>query len=267
MFWNIKKTKVKPFSFAKLSSFPKRSRTENRLIDKNPFRDTDKDKVMNFFDCKPLNKKKQGWAHRGHTFERERTTHVKMMSPDKFLRTTFHETNNTNFNRNFKAKSNNWTEYEVMMPNKESMQRYSEGVINRENVERLKKVIRSKKGKMEVPYLEYDEAGRPIGHEGRHRATAAKEMGIKKIPVTIARRLKGRDIRDWKKMREYQGAKKDWKKELENEDEITSSKSADIPIKEQRRYGEERPEVLNEYDEIAEEPQTEYEEEEVSNGK
>ena len=263
MFWNIKK--VKPF--AKLSQFPKRSRTENRLIDKKPFGDKDKDKLMNFFDCKPMNRKKQGWAHRGHTFERETTTHVKMMSPDKFLRTTYIETTN----REKPVGAKNYPLYA------KSYKDYSEQVISQGNVDRLKKVIRSKQGKMEVPYLIYDEQGRPTGHEGRHRATAAKQIGIKKIPVTIARRLKGRDIRDWKKMREYQGAKKDWKKELENEDEITSSKSADIPIKEQRRYGEERPEALSDYDEIAEEPQTEYdeepeyeieyEEEEVSNGK
>ncbi len=35
---------------------PKKSKKELRLIRKNPFGDKDKDKVMNFFDCKPLNK-------------------------------------------------------------------------------------------------------------------------------------------------------------------------------------------------------------------
>jgi len=38
----------------------------------NPFGDADKDKVINKFDCRPFNKKKQGLAHRGHsrpTFE------------------------------------------------------------------------------------------------------------------------------------------------------------------------------------------------------
>lgn len=35
---------------------PKRSRKELRLIRRNPYGDKDKDGVMNFFDCKPLNK-------------------------------------------------------------------------------------------------------------------------------------------------------------------------------------------------------------------
>ena len=43
----------------KLSRFPKRTRAENKLIRKNPYGDKDRDRVMNFFDCKPLNKNKQ----------------------------------------------------------------------------------------------------------------------------------------------------------------------------------------------------------------
>jgi len=39
--------------------YTKRSRKEKRLIRKKPFRDTDRDGVMNWFDCKPLNKNKQ----------------------------------------------------------------------------------------------------------------------------------------------------------------------------------------------------------------
>jgi len=42
--------------FVKLSTYPKRTRKENRLIAKNPYGDKDKDKVMNWFDCRPLNK-------------------------------------------------------------------------------------------------------------------------------------------------------------------------------------------------------------------
>ncbi len=37
--------------------------------------------------------------------------------------------------------------------------------------------------KMPVPWLEYDKAGKIIGQEGRNRALAAKELGIKEIPV------------------------------------------------------------------------------------
>ena len=46
----------------KLSIYPKRTNREWKLIDKKPFRDTDKDKVFNILDCKPLNRKKQDFG-------------------------------------------------------------------------------------------------------------------------------------------------------------------------------------------------------------
>ena len=55
------KSKRRPvkLKFFKTSMFPKRSKVEWKLIDKNPFGDKDGDGVKNFFDCKPLNKRKQ----------------------------------------------------------------------------------------------------------------------------------------------------------------------------------------------------------------
>jgi len=55
IFW--KPIKIKPF--LNLGIYPKRSERETRLIDTNPWGDTDKDGVPNWFDCKPLNKRKQ----------------------------------------------------------------------------------------------------------------------------------------------------------------------------------------------------------------
>ena len=249
-FWKPVKRNRKVNSKSKpiinLFKYPKRSKTELRIIKKNPFGDRDKDKVMNWFDCKPLNKKKQGWAHRGHTFSRERTTHVKMMKPSKFLRTTYRESLN-------REKIPYEQRASAMEKGMGSQKEFEKKVTAGSNIERLKKVIRSRKGKMEVPFLEYDEQGRPIGHEGRHRAKAAEELGIKKIPVTIARRTLGKEERNWKSQRERAGAKKDWKMELEHEEEAISSKSSDIPIKEQREYGKEKPEVLQDYEPTAEE--------------
>ena len=232
---------VKPVKlrFFNTSKFPTRSKAEWKLIDKNPFGDKDKDRVKNFFDCKPLNRKKQGWAHKGSAFPRERSSHVVMMSPDKFLRTTWREFDNQ-------------TPAQIGRPR--DIEEYEREVINRENVERLKKSFRTRQAKIDIPFLEYDEQGNPIGHEGRHRAIAARELGVKRIPVTIAKRLK--ESRDWKKIRsgEVYGGEpkkksiKDYRYDLENEDEIVSAKSADIPIKEQREYGEEKPETLQQLD-------------------
>ena len=55
-----KKRKQIKLRFFNTSKFPKRSKAEWKLIDRNPFGDADKDRVPNFFDCKPLNRKKQG---------------------------------------------------------------------------------------------------------------------------------------------------------------------------------------------------------------
>jgi len=114
---------------------------------------------------------------------------------------------------------------------------------------------------MRVPYLMYDKQGRPIGHEGRNRAYAAQQAGVKLIPVTIARKLK--QPRDWKNMRKtwkYKKTKHDWRNDLENEDEVISSASADRSIKEQREYGKPQQEVLKEYDKpIEEQEEEEYE--------
>ena len=58
-----KKKRIK-LRFFNTSKFPKRSQRELKLIDKDPFGDKDRDGVKNFFDCKPMNKFKQGrWAH------------------------------------------------------------------------------------------------------------------------------------------------------------------------------------------------------------
>ena len=64
-FWNPqkkskKKVRSKPISFIpKTNLFPVRSTKENRLIRKDPWGDADKDGVKNWFDCKPLDRKRQ----------------------------------------------------------------------------------------------------------------------------------------------------------------------------------------------------------------
>lgn len=51
----------KPFSPVNLKAYPpKRTKQEWKLIDRNPYGDKDKDKLMNFFDCKPANFGLQG---------------------------------------------------------------------------------------------------------------------------------------------------------------------------------------------------------------
>jgi hypothetical protein len=55
-FW---KPKTKSKSFFNESKYPSRSVSENKLISKHPYKDSDKDGVMNWYDCKPKMRKKQ----------------------------------------------------------------------------------------------------------------------------------------------------------------------------------------------------------------
>jgi len=259
--WKPVKVKAKPTNSLKVKPFMfKPLRIKQSPGKMNWFKDTDRDGVINLFDCKPFNRRKQGWQHQGHRFPRERTTHIRMMTPEKFLRTTYREIANREKVRLDREGKPIGQTYEKSLSSYREYTKPYGSWRNQENIERLKKVIRSSKGKMEVPFLEYDEQGRPIGHEGRHRAQAAEELGVKLMPVTIARRLK--ESRDWKHIREgritsegkvYKGMahkkqKKDYRYDLENEKEVTSSKSADIPIQEQREYGEEKPQALQNLD-------------------
>ena len=47
-----------------LKQYTTRTKSEQKLIDKNPFGDKDRDRVPNYFDCKPLDKKKQDFLVR-----------------------------------------------------------------------------------------------------------------------------------------------------------------------------------------------------------
>lgn len=62
-FWKMKSPKrVKSnlnFGMPKLGKYPRRTVRENRIIAKNPYGDVDKDKVMNWYDCRPSIRKKQ----------------------------------------------------------------------------------------------------------------------------------------------------------------------------------------------------------------
>ena len=106
-FWNMKPMKPKIKSNTKsnsfqpkfiqpvnLKSYPSRTRNEIRLIDRNPFGDKDGDKVANWFDCRPLNKKKQGKfekekIRKGYNIQKKPTNFqkhiIRIIEKDPFL--------------------------------------------------------------------------------------------------------------------------------------------------------------------------------------
>ena len=61
-------------------------------------------------------------------------------------------------------------------------EKYEEVIIDKENVKRLKPALLSKRKIMAEPWIE-TRKGEVVGHEGRHRAIAARELGMKIIPV------------------------------------------------------------------------------------
>jgi len=192
----------------------------------HPFADTDKDKVRNYKDCKPFDIKRQGWAH-GNTVRKNGKVikgSIRMMTPDKFLRTSYHEQlQRDNFVAGMKKP-----EYKNF--DKESMRNMQEYTTDSDYIRKVKRAIKSKKEKVVLPKLIYGQKGRKefeeahdsysmektgqyyydtskerlnvgraslprkktatthsidTGHDGRHRAIAAKELGMKLIPVAV----------------------------------------------------------------------------------
>lgn len=102
---------------------------------------------------------------------------VKYLSPDEFLNETYKEAE-------LNAKS-------MGKPFTKSFEAYKEDVLFRSSIDGIKDVLTGKKTskyRLPIPYLEYDANGLPIGHEGRNTSQALKELGVKKIPVTIVKR-------------------------------------------------------------------------------
>jgi hypothetical protein len=60
--FKTKTNSTNSLKFVNLNKYNKRTSSELKLINKKPYHDSDKDKVMNWFDCRPLNKKKQDFG-------------------------------------------------------------------------------------------------------------------------------------------------------------------------------------------------------------
>ena len=141
-----------------------------------PFADTDGDGVLNAFDCRPLNKKKQGFKHNySFSYADYPATKTVKMAPDKFLEHTWKEGGKQPVYRKVDEK-----------PKEVSLKEYKEQIreLDRESIDYLKEKIKSKEEDVSIGFISMIE-GKPSGHEGRHTAIAAEEVGAKEIPVTI----------------------------------------------------------------------------------
>jgi len=141
-----------------------------------PFGDRDRDGVKNIFDCKPFNKKKQGFAHQySFSFSDYPATKTVKMSPRKFLKKTWREGGKKPVYRQVGAQ-------DKPVPFKEYKRQLQE--LDRKSIEHLKEKIKSKEKDVSIGFISMRE-GKPSGHEGRHTAIAAEELGMEEIPVTV----------------------------------------------------------------------------------
>jgi hypothetical protein len=100
------------------------------------------------------------------------------LTPDEFLYETYQEGNISLIKSDKKSPFINFEDYKKK-------------VLFKENIDGIKDVLLGKKKskyRLPKPFLEYDNQGNPIGHEGKHTAQALKELGVKKFPVTIVKR-------------------------------------------------------------------------------
>jgi hypothetical protein len=117
-----------------------------------------------------------------------------LMSPNQFLKTTFKEQQLKAVpKREWEIFQERYLHRKIEYPTKvyKSQKEFEQSVLNKKNIQAIKEILigkRISKYDIPIPFLEYDEKGRPIGHEGRHTMKALKELGIKKIRITKVKR-------------------------------------------------------------------------------
>ena len=170
----------------------------------NPLGDYDKDGVKNWMDCKPFDKKRQGFQHE-YSFSSVASKKIKTvkMPPELFLKTTWGETQR-DAARLKKGIPNITTlpykkykmallhggggiiqssKYPRPYPSKLSYPRMSKEIGIRNRISGVDKY----KQHVPIPFLTFNEKGKAVGHEGRHTAITAQRIGLEYIPVTIQR--------------------------------------------------------------------------------
>ena len=143
-------------------------------------KDWDFDGVPNKKDCQPRNTMRQDWLGKttvpiaDYPESYGFTKKVIQMQPQEFLELTRQES----LRRISDVSGKEGKAYEYIFDPKT----YEDVVISKKNVARLKPILESKEPIMAEPWVE-TKKGIPVSHEGRHRAVAARELGMKTIPV------------------------------------------------------------------------------------
>ena len=175
----------------------------------NPYKDTDRDGVKNMFDCRPFNRKKQGFEHY-YSFSDTSSKRIKTvkMPPRRFLEETYKE-----------VKARERKGQKIPTPY-HSQEEYEKRVLSPESVAYQKKKIQSQEENVPIGFLTYEE-GQPISHEGRHAAKAAEELEMETIPVTIERykEEEAPEVEEYEEYEEQYGDKENY--DIDDSDDKT----------------------------------------------
>jgi len=151
------------------------------------------------FDCRDI-------FHHEYAFSSlaSKDVNTVLMPPKEFLLTTYREV----MNRKLNEPTPTWQPYEY----------YIRSVLTKDRIADIKRHMGKlidksyppmgaglgSERKLPIGFLTFNENGEPTGHEGRHTAKAAEELGIKAIPVTIekpkgvpTRRFAGMDFEEY----------------------------------------------------------------------
>lgn len=133
--------------------------------------------------------------------------HTVQMQPNKFIRTTQREAEYRGQGKYSQEEYERQITGRGFKATSPKMQSYKDRMIKHRAG--LAKAIAKKSPVVPMPYLE-TKRGVPVGHEGRHRAILAREVGMKTIPVRM--------VETDKEFIEEKGLKGQFTKEEENED-------------------------------------------------
>lgn len=173
-----------------IRNIPRRNLTWNQASIRyprlNPFKDSDRDGKLNMFDCRPFNKKRHGFEHQYSFSTSDKEVRTVKMPPKMFLETTYADTMRSIEKKKRENKKRGIIPKHPYQYENSSYEDYEKDFTNKKiKMKEMQEVIKSKEKHVPIPFLDFNDEGENIGHEGRHTSAAAISSKLKYIPVTM----------------------------------------------------------------------------------